>query len=55
MQVQRINPITRWNRGNKVKSQRLINVLLRAKRDNPEITEKELHYVAFGFREFQRA
>lgn len=56
MQIRRaIEPSTRYNRNNSIRSQRMINALLKAKRDNPEITEQELRYVAFGYREAGRA
>lgn len=37
-----------------LKSQRLIDALMLAKRENQDITEEELSYVAFGFRHNQR-
>ena len=55
MQVQRINPTHKRNQGQRVKSQRLINVMLQAKRENPSISIQELNYVAFGFRERDRS
>ena len=44
----------RYNNNNKIKSQRLINAMLAAKRENESITMKELEYVAFGFRNSQK-
>lgn len=41
------------NRNGKIKSQRLINALLNAKRLRPSISIKELEAVAFGFKESQ--
>ena len=32
-----------------VRSQRLINAMLEAKRDNIDITKNELNYIAFGY------
>ena len=40
----------KYDNNGKVKSQRLINALLQAKRENPDITIRELQYVAFGFK-----
>lgn len=50
----RINPTNKNNRNNSLKSQRLINAMLKSKRENPSITIQELNYVAFGFRERDR-
>jgi hypothetical protein len=44
----------RWQNGGKVKSQRLINALLEAKRENPSITTSELNYLAQGFKAYNR-
>ena len=53
MQVLRINPSNKWNRGNKVKSQRMIKTLLNAKKENPDITIQELNYIAHGWKQSQ--
>ncbi len=45
---------SRFNRSGKIKSQRLVNTLLKAKRENPSITIEELSYLARGFQECQR-
>ena len=44
----------RFQKGGRIKSQRLINVMLEAKRDNPSITQNELYYLASGFKAFNR-
>jgi hypothetical protein len=44
----------RFQKGGRVKSQRLINAMLEAIRNNPSMTENELYYVAFGFKAFNR-
>ncbi len=44
----------RFNRSGRIKSQRLINAVIKAKRENPDMTMQELYYVAFGFQESGR-
>ena len=46
--------VARNARGGKIKSQRLVNALLNAKRKKPQITLKELEAVAFGFQQAGR-
>lgn len=41
-------------RGGKIKSQRLINAILEAKRKKLNITKEELEAVAFGFQQAGR-
>jgi len=40
----------RFQGGGRIKSQRLINIMLEAKRDNPDMTEDELYYLAKGWK-----
>lgn len=51
IQEQKLN---RFQNGGKLKSQRLINILLEAKRKNPDITQNELYYMAMGWKVGQR-